>query len=111
LDEHTFRIAARAAEFPAWAYLVISRRTLICACLACITVAVSVTEPSAAPRNMKWAAVVVKVSQDIAVAKVREDTGGRVLDVQTAIQDGVTVYLVKVLLADGRVRVFTVRSE
>jgi len=107
---YTFRIAARAAEFPTWVNLMISRRTLLFACLACITVAVSVTEPSAAPRNMKLAAV-VKVSQDTAAAKVREDTGGRVLDVQTAIQDGVTVYLVKVLLADGRVRVFTVRSE
>lgn len=107
---YTFRIAARAAEFPTWVYLMISRRTLLFACLACITVAVSVTEPSAAPRNIKLA-VVPKVSQDTAVAKVREDTGGRVLDVQTAIQDGVTVYLVKVLLADGRVRIFRVSSE
>ena len=50
----------------------------------------------------------VGISQDEAAAKVREDTGGRVLDVQTESQDGVSVYLVKVLLPDGRVRVVTV---
>ena len=51
------------------------------------------------------------VSQDQAAAKVREDTGGRVLDVKTEIQNGVSVYLVKVLLTDGRVRVITVSSQ
>jgi len=51
------------------------------------------------------------VSQDEAAAKVREDTGGRVLDVKTEVQDGITVYLVKVLLTDGRVRVVTVSSQ
>jgi uncharacterized membrane protein YkoI len=51
------------------------------------------------------------LTQDEAAAKVREDTGGRVLDVQTGDQDGLTVYFVKVLLADGRVRVVTVRSQ
>lgn len=52
----------------------------------------------------------VDLSQDEAAAKVREETGGRVLDVKTAMQDGVAVYLVKVLLPDGRVRVVTVSS-
>jgi uncharacterized membrane protein YkoI len=51
------------------------------------------------------------VSQDQAAAKVRQDTGGRVLDVKTEIQNGVTVYLVKVLLTDGRVRVITMSSQ
>jgi len=50
------------------------------------------------------------LSQDQAVAQVREQTGGRVLDVKTGSQDGVTVYFVKVLLPDGRVRVVTVKS-
>lgn len=53
----------------------------------------------------------VGISQDEAAAKVREDTGGRVLDVQTGNQDGVPVYLVKVLLPDGRVRVVTVSGN
>lgn len=48
------------------------------------------------------------ISQDEAAAKVRESTGGRVLDVRTESQDGVAVYVVKVLLPDGRVRVVTV---
>lgn len=51
----------------------------------------------------------VGISQDEAAARVRRQTGGRVLDVRTASQDGVTVYLVKVLLPNGRVRVVTVR--
>lgn len=56
-------------------------------------------------------AQVVDLSEDQAAAKVREETGGRVLDVQTAMQDGVAVYLVKVLLPDGHVRVVTVSSR
>jgi hypothetical protein len=52
-----------------------------------------------------------RLSQDEAAAKVRAETGGRVLDVQSAVQDGLTVYLVKVLLPDGRVRVVTVSSR
>lgn len=48
------------------------------------------------------------ISQDEAAAKVREATGGRVLDVRTRTEDGVSVYIVKVLLPDGRIRVVTV---
>ena len=48
------------------------------------------------------------ITQDEAAAKVREATGGRVLDVRTGTQDGVVVYVVKVLLPDGRIRVVTV---
>ncbi len=53
----------------------------------------------------------VALSQDEAAAKVREQTGGRVLDVQSGSQDGMTVYFVKVLLPDGRVRVVTVSAR
>ncbi len=48
------------------------------------------------------------ISQDEAAAKVREATGGRVLDVRAETQDGVVVYVVKVLLPDGRIRAVTV---
>jgi len=48
------------------------------------------------------------MSQDEAAAKVREATGGRVLDVRAQTRDGVPVYIVKVLLPDGRIRVMTV---
>lgn len=51
------------------------------------------------------------LSQDEAAAKVRKDTGGRILGVQTGAQDGLTVFIVKVLLPDGRVREVTVRSK
>ena len=53
----------------------------------------------------------VGLSQDEAAAKVREETGGRVLDVQTGTRDGMAIYFVKVLLPDGRVRVVTVGSN
>ena len=52
-----------------------------------------------------------QLSQDEAAAKVRRDTGGRILGVQPGTQDGLTVYFVKVLLPDGRVREVTVRSR
>lgn len=64
----------------------------------------------ARPNNL-FIAQATNISQDQAAAQVREDTGGRVLDVKTEIQNGVSVYLVKVLLEDGRVRVVTVSSE
>jgi uncharacterized membrane protein YkoI len=56
-------------------------------------------------------AQVEHLSQDQAAAKVREDTGGRILGVEAGAQDGLTVYIVKVLLPDGRVREVTVRSQ
>lgn len=42
---------------------------------------------------------------DAAAARAQEMTGGRVLDVKTEVADGAVVYLVKILLGDGRVRV------
>ncbi len=48
------------------------------------------------------------ISQDEAAAQVRAATGGRVLDVRTQVEDGVSVYIVKVLLPDGRIRIVTV---
>jgi hypothetical protein len=51
------------------------------------------------------------MSPDEAAARVRQQTGGRVLNVQSRSQDGTTVYMVKVLLPDGRVRVVTISSR
>jgi len=78
-------------------------------CLGCWMVAADAGAYSW-PGNLLLAQV-VSLSQDEAAAKVREDTGGRVLDVQTGTQDGLAVYLVKVLLPDGRVRVVTVSLQ
>ena len=51
------------------------------------------------------------LGQDEAAAQARADTGGRVLNVTTSIQDGSEVFLVKVLLPDGRVTVVTVPAR
>ena len=47
-------------------------------------------------------------SEDDAAKSVREKTGGRVLGVEKAAKGGNTVYLVKVLLPSGTVRVVEV---
>ena len=50
-------------------------------------------------------------SEDDAAKSVREKTGGRVLGVETAASGGKTVYLVKVLLPSGTVRVVEVSGQ
>tara|TARA_Y100001934_G_scaffold276723_1_gene373898 strand:+ start:1131 stop:1421 length:291 start_codon:yes stop_codon:yes gene_type:complete len=43
-----------------------------------------------------------------AARKAAELTGGRIVDVQTSTDNGDTVYMVKVLMEDGRVKVVSV---
>jgi len=81
-------------------------RVIFTVCLFCC---VHVATAHGWPQNLLLAQAGA-MSQDQAAAKVREQTGGRVLHVKTGSQDGATVYLVKVLLPDGRVRVVTVSS-
>ena len=50
-------------------------------------------------------------SEDDAARRVREQTGGRVLGVETASKGGGNVYLVKVLLPSGTVRVVEVGGQ
>jgi len=52
-----------------------------------------------------------RIGQGQAVAFARQATGGRVLDVQTQNMGGRVVYLVKVLMPDGRVRIVAVDGE
>ncbi|MGH8651561.1 MAG: PepSY domain-containing protein [Gammaproteobacteria bacterium] len=52
-----------------------------------------------------------RIGQGQAVAFARQATGGRVLDVQTQNMSGRVVYLVKVLMPDGRVRIIAVDGE
>ena len=87
-----------------------SRQLIVFA--ACLSISVAAADTSAS----LWSGRVLltqseSLSQDEAAAKVREDTGGRILDVQAASQGGLTVYVVKVLSPDGRVREVTVRSK
>lgn len=51
------------------------------------------------------------VTLDAAVAAVRKQTGGRVVGTETLTQDSITYYRIKVLLRDGRVRVYTVNAQ
>ena len=85
------------------------RSLLVAICLMCSIVAVD-AGARMWPREFLLAQS-EQLSQDEAAAKVRRDTGGRILGVQPGTQDGLTVYIVKVLLPDGRVREVTVRSK
>lgn len=78
---------------------------LIFAILVLVSVSTVHAQPYSDARMFSQAS---GISQDEAAAKVRKATGGRVLDVRTQTTDGVTVYLVKVLLPDGRIRIVTV---
>jgi len=51
------------------------------------------------------------ISLDEAVARVRRDTGGRVLAAETRDDRGRTVYRIKVLLPNGSVRVVNVDAQ
>jgi len=52
-----------------------------------------------------------RIGQGQAIVFARQATGGRVLDVQTQDMAGHVVYLVKVLMPDGRVRIIAVDGE
>ena len=51
------------------------------------------------------------ISLDEAVARVRQDTGGRVLAAETRSDGGRTIYRIKVLLPNGSVRVVNVDAQ
>jgi len=51
------------------------------------------------------------LSLDEAVARVRRDTGGRVLSAEARENRGRTTYRIKVLLRDGAVRVVNVDAQ
>lgn len=46
-----------------------------------------------------------------AARQAAANSGGKVIDVQTSSKDGQPVYLVKVLLEDGRVKVVTIAGK
>jgi uncharacterized membrane protein YkoI len=52
-----------------------------------------------------------ELSAQEAVAKVQQETSGKVLSVQTLMQGKRKVYRIKVLTADGQVRVVQVPAE
>ena len=52
-----------------------------------------------------------RVGSNEAAAIARSQSGGRVLDVRRSTEDGRPCYLVRLLLADGRVRIVVVDAE
>lgn len=85
------------------------QRRIVVFCLWAVLAAVG--SPAHARPTLVLLAQSSAMSQDEAAATVRRQTGGRVLDVQTRSQNGGTVYHVKVLLPDGRVRVVTIGAR
>jgi len=84
-------------------YSIFRRRTAI-ACLA-LLLAVSVRMPDALAQE---ALVRTGISQDEAVAMVREQTGGKVLRVDRQVEGESIVYRIRVLKPDGRLREYRV---
>ena len=74
------------------------------ACLA-LGLVVGLTGPAARAQE---ALVPTKVSEDAAVAMVREQTDGKVVRVDRKLEGGASVYRIRVLSPDGRLREFRV---
>jgi len=51
------------------------------------------------------------ISLDDAIQRVRRETGGRILAADTVGNGGAVTYRIKVLMPDGRVRVFYVDAQ
>lgn len=81
--------------------------------LALAAILVAVTPPtvvglaSSAEFSIAQAA---SLSPDQAAQIARGSSGGRVLDVRTVAENGELVYLVRILMADGRVRIVAVNA-
>jgi uncharacterized membrane protein YkoI len=89
------------------------RSTLRCRVAgACLALLVAVSSPvtvarAQAPRTQE-ALVREEISEDAAVAMVREQTDGKVVRVDRKIEGGSVVYRIRVLSPDGRLREFRV---
>jgi len=79
------------------------------ACLALLfAVASPVTVTLAQQGRAQEAQVRAEVSEDAAVAMVREQTDGKVVRVDRKLEDGSLVYRIRVLSPDGRLREYRV---
>jgi uncharacterized membrane protein YkoI len=52
-----------------------------------------------------------RVTLEQAVARVKQQTGGRILTAETQSHDNQPVHRIKVLLPDGRIRVITIDAR
>ncbi|MGE5240528.1 MAG: PepSY domain-containing protein [Bacteroidota bacterium] len=84
-------------------------------CLLAALLAGAATAPAQARRDARAprgeAAQRAGISLDEAVARVRRDTGGRVLAAEARDDRGRTIYRIKVLLPNGAVRVVNVDAQ
>jgi uncharacterized membrane protein YkoI len=91
------------------------RRVKTIACLLAGLLACATMTPVEARRDERSphseAARQDSLSLDEAVARVRRDTGGRVLSAEARENRGRTTYRIKVLLRDGSVRVVNVDAQ
>lgn len=91
-----------------------TRMKLVTCLLAALLVGAA-TAPAQARRGERAprgeAAQRAGISLDEAVARVRRDTGGRVLAAEAREDRGRTVYRIKVLLPNGSVRVVNVDAQ
>jgi uncharacterized membrane protein YkoI len=79
------------------------RRRAAVACLA-VVVAAALAQESLAQESLVREAI----SEDVAVALVREQTDGKVVRVDRKMEGGALVYRVRVLSPDGRLREYRV---
>lgn len=91
------------------------RRVKIMTCLLAGLLLWAATAPVEARRDersaRREAAPRDGISLDAAVARVRRDTGGRVLSAETREDRGRATHRIKVLLRDGSVRVINVDAQ
>ncbi len=74
---------------------------------ACLALLVSVASPFTVTYSQE-VKLRVEVSEDAAVAMVREQTEGKVIRVDRKLESGSLVYRIRVLSPDGRLREFRV---
>jgi uncharacterized membrane protein YkoI len=86
--------------------MIFSRRHLAVA--VCLALLVAVTTARAQQLRAQEARVREAISEDEAVAMVREQTDGKVVRVDRKLEGGSVYYRVRVLSPDGRLREFRV---
>ena len=81
------------------------RHSVVAVCLALL---VAVTTARAQQARAQEARAQEGISEDAAVAMVREQTDGKVVRVDRKLEDGSLVYRIRVLSPDGRLREYRV---
>ena len=78
--------------------------------LAAVSTPVRAQEPGTPDSGTQEALVRQQISEDAAVAMVREQTAGKVVRVDRKTEGGTLVYHIRVLSPDGRLREYRVNA-